>query len=117
MRIIFALAGLACGAASALAFPADNVPYCSDAFEKPAKLVFNSDGELLVTIGDKTITYSAHEPLGGPPDDKIYGMVLIEGQDGSTFNETAIEAYAVKIGDIEVVIFKDRVFWPCDKSE
>ena len=102
------------GAASADAFPADNVPYCSVAFEKPAKLVFSPDGGLLVTIGDKTTAYSGHEPLGGPSDEETFGMVLIEGEDGSTFDESAVEAYWLKIGETEVVIFRDRVFWPCD---
>lgn len=113
MRTALALVGLICGAASALAWPTDT-PFCSTAFDKPAKLVFNSEGQVMVTIGDKITTYSAHEPLGGPPDDKIYGLVVVEGQDGGAINSTATDVYTINIGETAVVIFKDRVFWPCE---
>ncbi len=108
------------------AFPAYNVPYCSDAFNKPAKLVFNSrqsitidsnttvPGNVSVTIGGKTTVYSAHEPL--ETAENIYGLVLVEGEDGGAYNDTAVEVYAVKIGDTKAIIFLDRVFWPCSPS-
>jgi hypothetical protein len=97
-----------------LAFPGDDVPFCSAAFDKPARLVFNS-GQMTLTIGNETTQFSPHEPLGGPTDDDLYGFVLVEGNDGSGINESATDVYAVKIGDVEAVIFRDRVFWPCAK--
>jgi hypothetical protein len=64
MRIALALTGLLCSAVGAYAFPADNVPYCSSGFDKPAMLVFKS-GHATLTIGKKTMKFSAQEPLEG----------------------------------------------------
>jgi hypothetical protein len=110
MRIALALTGLLCSAVGAYAFPADNVPYCSSGFDKPAMLVFKS-GHATLTIGKKTMKFSAHEPLEG-----VDGIAFVAGDSGETADNTLTEAYAVKIGEDEVLLFKDRVFWPCEND-
>lgn len=106
------IAGLliALSAGPVLAFPADNVPYCSGGFDKPARLVFK-DSLATLTIGDKAKNYSPHEPLDG-----IDGAAYVEGDDGSTADDTMADIVAVKVGDEEAVLFLDRVFWPCDRQ-
>lgn len=109
MRIGLASAAFIYGTVSASAFPADNVPYCSSGFEKPAKIVFNS-GRMTVTIGGKTAEFTAHEPLDG-----VDGIIFYEEGFSETGERIKSEVYAVKIGKDEVILFEDRVFWPCNE--
>lgn len=80
MRIALALVGLMCGAVSALGFPADNIPYCSSGFQKPARIVLSDTQSMFVTegnnpkinfdapqkvtlsVGSRTEVFSFHEP-------------------------------------------------------
>ena len=106
MRVVLALMGLVYGAAGALALPADNIPYCSETYDPPARLTFADDGETLsVTIDGKTRTLNAHEPLDG-------GGVSFSTE-GITEEDEGAAVYSVTIGNTEVVIYNDRVFWPC----
>jgi len=88
MRKVLALVVLLCGAASANAgtgiLP---VPYCSKGFDKPA--VMSVDG--WVTIGGVPVR-------DDKPDEYTFGVLTPQGKDDTKQL---------------VVIFRDRVFWPC----
>lgn len=47
-----ALATLTCGAVTVLAFPPDNIPYCSSGFEKPARIVLSDTQSMFLKEGD-----------------------------------------------------------------
>lgn len=108
-RLALSLAALMCVAGSARAFPADNVPYCSSGFETPATIVFNS-GRMTVTVGGKTTEFVAHEPLDG-----VDGIIFYGEEFGETGERVKSDVYAVKVGKDEVILFEDRVFWPCSE--
>jgi hypothetical protein len=67
------------------------------------------DGQATLTIGSEETKFFAHEPLEG-----VDGIAFVQGTSGETADETLTEAYAVKIGDDVALLFKDRVFWPCE---
>lgn len=128
IRIALALAAFICGALSSLAFPADNIPYCSSGFEKPARIVLSdtqsmylNEGnnpeihfdapKVTLSVGDGTEVFSFHEPGEGATIlsySHESGARLEIGEAGSYLAEA-------KIGETKVIIFADRVFWPCEE--
>lgn len=128
MRIVLALAALVYGIASALALSPDNIPYCSNGFDKPAKIVLSNtksmflkegdksetpsgEPKVTLTVGDKTEVFSYPEPdedsitFDFHPDSGSYALT---GEAGANLAEA-------KIGETTVILFADRAFWPCDK--
>jgi hypothetical protein len=118
----------AASAASPNAYPADKVPYCSDGFDKPARIVLSDSQQMYLkegdnpeiywtapmtvtlTVGDKSGVYSFHEPGDGA---KILYFAAesddaaeMAGPGGSYLAEATL-------GGTKVVIFADRIFWPC----
>lgn len=128
MRKFVAVMALMCTVGGANAFPADEGSYCSGSFDKPAKLalseidsmsltedgkpkvVFNAPQKLTLVVGNKTEVFTFHEPNEG-------GAVLVYAPEVDGPSETdAADLYLAeaKIGEAEVMIFADRVFWPCE---
>jgi hypothetical protein len=111
-------------------YPQNGAKFCSNSFDKPANLVFgDATGEMVwvnigdkptvyipasvtLTIGDKVERYTIHEPFS-EDDGAIYGA-LVESSDSN--NPERWEVYSAKIGDTEIAIFRDRVFWPCEEE-
>lgn len=90
MRKLIVIVALLCSAASAHAdTSAFLTAYCSDGFSKPA--VISGDGKF--KIGNKT-----KEVKG-----QYFANVVIHSQGTVVKEET-------------VIIYQDRVFWPCDKQ-
>ena len=88
MRKLLALVALLCGAVSAQADAlAPLTPYCSDGFAKPA--VLTGDGQL--TIGGEAQHVECQ-----------YFAEVVTYDKGAETNQQS------------VMIFRDRVFWPCE---
>lgn len=120
-----------CGAENALAFPADNIPYCSDGFEKPARIVlgrassmylrqgdkaeihFDPPYRVTLSVGDRTESFLFHEP-GDDALSLYYSRESYEPEVSVIGNAPAYLA-EVTIENTKVIVFADRVFWPCEK--
>ncbi len=101
MRKIMALMVLFCGAGSALAFP-NTANYCSDGFDKPARLSIRGLS-LELTVGDEISRYTVKRYT------RTEDGALVAG-DADGFEHYCFE---VRIGDNVVIVFRDHVFWPC----
>lgn len=125
------LATLMCGVLSALAFPAENVPYCSSGFEKQARIVLSTSSMYLteeekpeihfggpervtVTVGDRSEEFSLHEP-GDTAGVFIFSRESYDSELPSVIGEAGAYLTEATIDNTKVIIFADRVFWPCEK--
>jgi hypothetical protein len=91
MRTRIAMVALLCGTAKANADTAAFLTqYCSDGFDKPA--VISDDGHF--TIGGK-----------------------VQNVTGQFFAEVVVYSKGDVVKRETVIVFRDRVFWLCDKSE
>lgn len=121
MRSTLALVALLVGAVGAAAYPAEGAPLCSKGFDKPARLVFANEGDaqiLSLTIGDVTEKFefggsagtglngSVYYPVDGPGDQAELLLHTIIEMDSNEGHEDAPE----------ILIFRDRVFWPCERQ-
>jgi hypothetical protein len=136
MRKLLALMVLFCGTASAGAAPAER--WCSKGFDQPAELVIDAFDpvKLLNPQGpvDPVTLRARHAYVGivlkvGARSEAFNGtlgmveteMTLFSRADGKSEGEELIKAQIFvghePGGEIDIVIFRDRVFWPCDKGE
>jgi len=92
MRKLLIVLALLCGAASAHAATAQK--WCSDGFDKPAELTLTQAP--VFKVGDKV---EALDPEFWP-EDVTFATI-----------DYALEGDEHK--DEQIVIYKDRVFWPC----
>ncbi len=97
-----ALVVLLCGAASADA--AVNSSWCSSGFDAPAVLSNGGDGYML-KIGKKTERLGEGRRMGT-------GMNMSVLPSGDTVMSGEVEQGGETI---DIVILRDRVFWPCDE--
>jgi hypothetical protein len=109
MRMAFALAILLGGAVSASS--AEPEKWCSSGFEAPAVLS-NSGAGFVLKIGSKTETFV----YGGGVGTGLNGQQLIRTNgEIEVLNDaemtTAVDPNKPEI--IPVLLFRDRVFWPC----
>lgn len=125
-------ATMRCGVLSALAFPAGNVPYCSSGFEKPARIVldgtssmflneegkpeihFDAPDSVTVSVGDRSAEFSFHEP-GEAAGTLYFTPKSYSSELPSVTGEAVAYLTEATIDNTKVVIFVDRVFWPCEK--
>lgn len=125
------LATLISRGVSALAFPAENVRYCSSGFEKPARIFLSTSSMYLieeekpeihfggpesvtVTVGDRSEEFSLHEP-GNTDGVYLFSRESYDSELPSVIGEAGAYLAEVTIDNTKVVIFADRVFWPCEK--
>lgn len=128
MRIALALAAFVYSGASVLAFSPDNIPYCSNGFDKPARIVlsntksmFLEEGEkseipfgepkVTLTVGDRTEVYSYGDPIEE-------GILYFFNPDSGSYaltDDVSPNLAVAKIGETTVILFADRVFWPCEE--
>lgn len=62
-----------------------------------------------MTIGEKTTEYTAHEPIDG-----VDGIIFVGDESTEAGERIKSDIYAVKLGEDEVILFEDRVFWACE---
>jgi len=135
--IPLAAAGLlVAGAASADAAPAER--WCSRGFGQPAELAIDAfdPAKILNPQGpvDPVTLSGPHAHIGivlkvGAHSEEFNGvlgmveteMTLFSKADGKSEGQGLIKAQIFvghePGGEVDIVIFRDRVFWPCDKSE
>jgi hypothetical protein len=101
MRKLLALMVMFCGAGSALAFP-NTANYCSDGFDKPARLSIRGQS-LELTVGDEISRYTVRRYTSTKD-----GVLVTGDADG-----LELYSFEVRIGDDVVIVFRDHVFWPC----
>ncbi len=107
MRKLMALVVLLCGAASADA--ADSVSsWCSAGFDAPAILT-NNQGFVL-KVGNKTERLGDGRSFGTG----MNGRVFPNGDLLSTAEFAAASGPNGPEEVIPILLFRDRVFWPCD---
>jgi hypothetical protein len=125
------------GTSALVTYPLSGARLCSYGFDKPANLVFGGGDDDMMwvslggkpivyipnsvtfTLGDKAERYAIHEPLSNN-EGVVYGAVVVPSSSdnsGETYTDSAEEVDSAKVGDVQVAIFRDRVFWPCDVTE
>jgi hypothetical protein len=105
MRIALALVGIMCSAvATSAATPVKT--WCSDGFDKPAKILFDpgtsSGGDRFeITIGGEL------QPFDDAEEVALSGPNTVRGADLYLYGE------GTRGDKQDVIIYRDRVFWPC----
>ena len=95
MRKTLAIVALLCGAVSASAAPAKK--WCSEGFDKPAEITL--EDSMRMTIGGQQQEFDDAEVSESPN--------AVRGADLRLYEED-------EPGEKQhVIIFRDRVFWPC----
>ena len=89
----------------------ESLRFCSDGFDQPATMEFSEDySDLTLTIGNDVAKYTLGEAEG--PHER---QALIYDSDASkSIGNTTAKAALGEYPLLPIMLYEDRVFWPCE---